>query len=187
MGLIHQAHGLCRAQTGPRPQVSGSPYSRVGDAPWRAMACQAHLAWGSEHQDSNTSVLSSELFTGNASLVILSSQKPPARCQTLLPLSKFIWDRHGVVAMLGWRPAAGLLGQGSARWAVALESGSRGKARLQRHPPPPSQPHPPRHGQIALQALSSIQCELYQLQSGPSSHFTTVLWGRWAFLPFSKC
>ena len=89
-------------------------------------------------------LLRSELFTGNGSLAILSSQKPPARCQTLLPPSEFIWDRHGVLAVLGRRPAAGLWGQGSAHLAVAHDSGSRGKARLPRCPPVfPNPPLPP--------------------------------------------
>lgn len=72
------------------------------------MACQLICLGVQSFRIQTVGLLRSELFTGNGSLAVLSSQKPPARCQTLLPPSEFIWDRHGVLAVLGRHPGAGL-------------------------------------------------------------------------------
>lgn len=119
-------------------------YSRESETSQKDVASQAHPAQGSEQQDSSLGLLSTlPLFTGNnTSLSALSSQKPHARCQALLPPSTFIWDRRVVLAMLGSTQHSPL-GPGQCSLDYDRESGSWGKAGRPPPPPDPSQLRPP--------------------------------------------
>lgn len=89
---------------------------RASGASRRGVTCRAHPAQGSS---TGFKPWSSQLmlFTGNASLALLSSHKSPTRSQTLLPPSKFLRDRPVVLAMragTGHGPLG--LGQCSLGW-----------------------------------------------------------------------
>lgn len=102
------------------------------------MVGQAHPAQGSEHQDSNFGLLCSD--TVHREDLIVSSLTPETICQ--LPDAPAPKQIHlGLTCSAGhaWQaPGAGLLGHGSAYWAMAPESGSHGKTGLLGCSPLPS-------------------------------------------------
>lgn len=74
---------------------------------------------------------------------VLSSQKPPARCQTLLNPGKFIWGQVRGLAMLGQMPSLWPFGPGQHSQGCGWQWWGMRQGKAVEMSSPPAQPRPP--------------------------------------------
>lgn len=181
MSDVRPAQPECHTWASWNPHA-GPIFHKSQVAPRRGVTCRAHPAQGSGTRIQTLVFSTLMLFPGNASLVLLSSQQRPMRsdlwCWPCCP-GGWPWVSGARAALSGLGPVRVGHTAKQGCWDVwpFLTSNA-----------------PPRRGRVSstglLSALSGSLIGpglMLLVWRAPGSYLSTVLCGRWAFPPFSRC